>query len=73
MICQDLDQTRATLKILIPEAESAKGYCAEFIFGPKHSVDQNKSQGIKKSRSEEFQIKLSLFDFLQICSASTMR
>ena len=39
---------------LSPGAESVKGCCAEFIFGPKHSVDQNKSQGIQKVDLEHF-------------------
>ena len=44
-----------------PEAESVKGCCAEVIFGPKLSVDQNKSQGIQK-------VDLKHFKFNYHCS-----
>ena len=58
-----------------PEAESVKGCCAEVIFGPKLSVDQNKSQDIQKVYLKHFlkQIQLSLFDLLQICLTITTR
>ena len=55
------------------EAESVKGCCAEVIFGPKLSLDQNMSQGIQKVDVKHFNFNLSLFVFLQICSVSTMR
>ena len=46
---------------ITPEAESVKGYWAEVIFGPKLSVDQNKSQGIQK-------VDLKHFKFNYHCS-----
>ena len=49
-----------------------KSCCAEVIFGPKLSVDQNKPQGIQKVNLRDFKLNY-LFGSLQICSAITMR